>query len=451
MFFENFNYQNTGDSTENKYGRVILQGNECLTTIPAKAFEKDGGVTLLTENGRFVINADDLSTGTMVIGATGCGKTTFFKKMLDSLLAGISPKDIFIIFDSKGDYKKRYYDPNNPNHIIISVSDKDKAVARSWNIFGELLDGNNMFGTNTEIIAGEIAKAMFKGIESDSQPFFHLAAEDIFAKLLTSFVLDAYRTKDYSALNNEQLYNAMANASNQLEMIEKICKYDNYKYISTYVGNGTSNQALGVFAYLSSMLSQNFISTFRHKQPAGDFSMRRLVREKGGKVVFLEYDINYSEALSSVYSLFYDLAIKEALSGAEDGSNTYFICDELNLIPYVSRLEQLLNFGRSKGCKTMVGLQSVSQLKKNYEDDEADSILAGFLTAICFRSVDTATRKYIKERFGETFESYHYAGSNISREGYTVTDSEIINLQIGEIFVDMKNTPPFKTRLVDGG
>lgn len=184
--------------------------------------------------------------------------------------------------------------------------------------------------------------------------------------------------------------------------------------------------------------------------PSGDYSIRRLIREKGGKIIFLEYDVNYSETLSSVYSLFYDLAIKEALSEINDDANTFFICDEMNLIPFVSKFEELLNYGRAKSCKTLIGLQSVSQLKKNYGEYEAESILAGFLTAICFTSVDCATRQFIKERFGETFEVYNVGGSNITKEGFTVFDSDIKNLRVGEAFIDMKGVPPFKTRFVKG-
>ncbi len=433
----------------NRPKRIILQGNDYIEGIPSEAKNKEDGISIKTEHGRFIINADDFSTGTLVTGATGFGKTTLFFNVLDKLIPFMTSKDVMLIFDAKGDYKNRYYQPHNPNHIIISVSEKDKGVAKSWNAFGELINSKGKFGQDTELIAGEISKALFNGIESDTQPFFNLSAEDVFTKILATFVRDAARTGNLNKLNNEELYRFMSGMSNQ-EMLSMTGKYNDYKYLQNYVGDGKSNQALGVYAYLSTMMSRHFVSTFRNKQPSGDFSMRRLIRGKGGKVIFLEYDINYSETLSSIYSLFYDLAIKEALSNTEDNSNTYFICDEMNLIPYVTRFEELLNFGRSKGCKTLIGLQSVSQLKKNYGEDEADAILAGFLTAICFSSVDPATRKYIKERFGETFEVYNFGGNNLTREGYTVSDADIHNLKVGEAFIDMKGVPPFKTRFDEG-
>lgn len=436
--------QNSG-----KTKRIVLQGNDYVTGIPDEAKNKVAGISLNTEHGYFTLNSDDFSTGTLAVGATGCGKTTLFFNLLDRIIPFMTSKDVMLIFDSKGDYKNRYYQYNNPNHIVISLSEKDKDIAKSWSVFGELIDSNNRFGPDTELIAGEISKALFKEMESSTQPFFHLSSAQIFEKLLSTFVRDAARTGDLSKLKNEELYKFMSSMSNQ-DLLELTGKYNDYKFLQNYVGDGSSTQALGVYGFLSAMLSRNFVSSFRNKQKAGDFSIRRLIREKGGKVIFLEYDINYSETLSSIYSLFYDLAIKEALSGKDTNSNTYFICDEMNLIPYVTKFEELLNFGRSKGCKTLIGLQSISQLKKNYGEDEADAILAGFLTAICFNSVDPATRKYIKERFGETFEIYNFGGINITREGYTVSDVDIHNLKVGEAFIDMKGVPPFKTRFIKG-
>ena len=51
--------------------------------------------------------------------------------------------------------------------------------------------------------------------------------------------------------------------------------------------------------------------------------MRDLVRKKGGRFVFLEYDLQIGAMLSPVYSLLFDLAIKEALGRNKTSGNTY--------------------------------------------------------------------------------------------------------------------------------
>lgn len=435
--------ENTGLNRNVKPRRMILQGNEISQTIPDALVARSNGIRISCEGRDFYVTNQDLATGLLCIGSTGNGKTTFFFNLLDGILPYLGENDVAIIFDSKGDYRKRYYSPDNPNHIIISLNPEDFSCARNWNIFGELIDSSGMFGPDTEIIAEEISKALFKSMESESQPFFHIAAADIFSKILQSFVRDAKKTRDFSNLNNKTLVDYISSVNNQ-DLLKRLCQYSDFAYVQSYVGNGQSNQALGIYGYLMGMQNKNFVSTLRHKTPSGDFSIRRLIRNKSKKIIFLEYDVKYAEVLSGIYSLFFDLAIKEALSCGN--GNTYFVCDELNLLPYVLRFEPLLNFGRAGGCKTIAGLQSVSQLHKNYGEDEANSILAGFLTAVCFNCVDYPTRKYVKERFGETFEAYNFGASNITREGFTVSDSDIINLRIGEAFIDMKGIPPFCTR-----
>lgn len=435
--------QNVNTNGGSKPRRMILQGNEVSSSIPDAPAMRRNGIRIPCERGDFYLTNKDLETGLLCIGATGNGKTTFLFKLLDGIIPYLGENDVFIIFDTKGDYRKRYYSPDNPNHIIISLNPDDFSRAKHWNIFGELIDSNGMFGPETEIIAAEISKALFKSLESESQPFFHITASDLYCKILLTFVREAVETRNFSKLNNEYLSTYISSVNNQ-DLIARLCRHKDFSYIQSYVGNGQSNQALGIYGYLMSAQNKNMISTLRRKTPSGDFSIRRLIRNKGKKIIFLEYDVKYAEVLADIYSLFFDLAIKEALSCAN--GNTYFVCDELNLLPHVSRFEQLLNFGRARGCKTIAGLQSVSQLRKNYGEDEANSILSGFLASVCFNCVDYPTRKYVKERFGETFEAYNYGASNITRDGFTVTDSDIINLGVGEAFIDMKGVPPFSVR-----
>ena len=179
--------------------------------------------------------------------------------------------------------------------------------------------------------------------------------------------------------------------------------------------------------------------------PSGSFSVKQLVRNKGGKILFLVWDTSKRESLKDMYSMFLDFAIDQAIEGAS-GGNTFLIADELNIIPGCSHLEDAVNFGRSKGVKTVCGIQSVSQLYDGYGEHKANSILAGMLNIIAFHAVDAETRSYISQRFGKTFDVYHFGGQHFTREGYTVEDSDIINLDIGEAFVELCGNAPFKVK-----
>ena len=72
-------------------------------------------------------------------------------------------------------------------------------------------------------------------------------------------------------------------------------------------------------------------------QVHGFFSMREFIRSKGGKVLFIEYDLSIGSVLTPIYRLLFDLALKEALGrGSAQSGNVYLICDEFKLIPIYS-------------------------------------------------------------------------------------------------------------------
>ena len=90
------------------------------------------------------------------------------------------------------------------------------------------------------------------------------------------------------------------------------------------------------------------------------------MRKKGGKILFIEYDLTSGSVLTPIYRLLIDLALKEALGRSRGHGNVYIICDEFKLLPYLQHIEDAVNFGRSLGVKVVAGLQSISQLYELY-------------------------------------------------------------------------------------
>lgn len=445
MNFENLNMRNRNTNSGNESmtpnsGRTTLVGDVVLNA-PEERLHNSPLLTFNGTNGNFSLSAEQLSRGMMLIGSTGMGKTTIFQKAIDQLIPKMTTNDVMFIFDSKADFLERYYQ-NSSKCVVISVKSEHENICKSWNIFGELFDENGTLKF-ADIYAKEISKALFKNLESGTQPFFHIASADLFASILGCFCRNAEASGDFSKLNNKTLIDFIVSASVQ-DIYQLLNKYPQYRYIQSYLGNpgNMNNQALGILGYLYGMVSSIFVGPFRNSTPAGQFSMRRLMREKQGKIVFLEYDTSLGGTLAPIYSLLFDLAVKESLSLGR--GNTYIIADEANLLPYCTTFQDLVNFGRSRGCKTMIGLQSINQLYNNYGEEEAKAIMAGFVNAICLGAVDSDTRTFISERFGQTFEIVTFGGTNLQRNGYTVQESDIHQLQIGEAFVDLQGCKPFK-------
>lgn len=179
--------------------------------------------------------------------------------------------------------------------------------------------------------------------------------------------------------------------------------------------------------------------------------MRDLVRQKGGRVAFVEYDLSTGEVFRPIYQMLYDQALKEALGRSSQQGNVYLICDEFKLLGKLTHIDDGLNFGRSLGVKICAGLQSINQVYDLYGDARGKSILSGFSNLFCFRTGDAETAKFVRDHFGNQYSliSYWPKGSeriNVQREGNTVEQWDVLNLDRGSAIVDLwfpKPVPPF--------
>jgi len=177
--------------------------------------------------------------------------------------------------------------------------------------------------------------------------------------------------------------------------------------------------------------------------------MRQLVRAKGGKTIFIEYDLGIGNMLTPVYRLLFDMAIKEALSRWKMEGNVWLIADEFRLIPHLHHIENAVNFGRSLGVKLLVGIQNIDQMYDVYGQYAAKSISSGFSSTFSFRLNDRSSREYVCDQFGvnrkrEKIASVSDGKTAVNiRAAHVVEDWDIANLKVGEAIVGLSGQEPF--------
>ena len=432
--------------------RNVLYGVDIQnTSVPRSTLQNGAKVIFKNNQGKmFGMNDDLLSKHTLLIGGIGTGKTNVFYSMVQPLLQNMTQNDVMLIFDTKGDFYNTFYQPSNLNHWVIGTGEKYETVSRSWNIFDEMRDDSGNFSKNKELIAKEIGKQLFVGRESKSQPFFHQAAQDVVSKVLIHLMRQAEKNHTESQLNTCNFVGFLKSAD-KYTYHEMSQLNPDFKNIQSYFGNPEdrqSNQALGVFSTINEMVNDLFVDIFANKSWAGDFSMRRVVREKGKKVVFCEYDLNMGKILEPMYRLMFDLAFKEGVGGREDNrGNVYVIIDEFKLLPNLMHIDNALNFGRSLGLKLICGLQNINQLYEVYGMERGKNICSGFSNCFCFQNYDANTRQYMSEHFGNTYENLDFNSRSGQvphvREGHVVEDWDILHLQIGQAYVQLAGYDPF--------
>jgi type IV secretory pathway TraG/TraD family ATPase VirD4 len=425
---------------------TILYGNSVSKNLPPSEIDNTKVNLKGTFNGQkasFGINEDILSKHMLLVGGTGCGKTTLFYHFVNQIKKSMTSEDVMIIFDSKGDFYSKFYAKGDS---VIGNSPQYRDISASWNVFKEILaDGWD----DREIIINsqEIAKSLFQErLKNNSQPFFPNAARDLLAALLISTIRFG---KENSTIVQKYFYNSefklFLDELNYEEIQAALEKHVDLSGVLSYVA-GESGQSQGVLSELFSIVREIFIGVFAQE---GKFSMRNFVRAKGGKTLFIEYDLAIGSMLTPVYRLLFDLALKEALGRTKSQGNVYLICDEFKLLPHLQHIDDGVNFGRSLGVKVMAGIQSIEQLFETYGPSRGKNIAAGFSSIFAFRANDVSTRDYISGLFGKNIilEQYKLLNNTIveeKRQGSTVEDWDMNSLRVGEAIVGLPFSQPFK-------
>lgn len=421
----------------------IFEGNSLLRDMPQPAGQDAlCWLTGKAQNGRdfaYPLSLDLLSKHMLFIGGIGMGKTNAIFQMLDQLRGRVRPEDLIIVFDTKGDFYKRYY---RPGDVVIS-NDKNACGPSGpdyWNIFNELKAG---FSLEEEI--NEITRSLFSTrIENSNQPFFPNAAKDLFAAILYHFSAEGLPA------NNAFLRDFLDQADAPL-LRSILEKHQNLKAMVSYIADDRSPQTQGVISELQQTVREIFVGNFRQ---AGTLSIRNLVRSKGQKLIFIEYDLGIGNLLTPVYKLLIDLALKETLSRTQEAGNVWFIIDEFRLLPKLQHIDDGINFGRSLGAKFALGIQNIKQVFDAYGEARAYSLLSGLSTTLAFHVNDEATRDYIKGLHGKNRKKEVYMASVQSRgiveqirDANVVEDWDISRLKVGEAIIGNPSHQPFIMQL----
>ena len=388
-------------------------------------------------------NKELLTSHVLLLGGTGSGKTNTMLHLVSQLKNAMGPDDIMLVFDTKLDFDIF----QRTNDSVITYRDaKGKAY---WNIFGEIVaDGWDK--ANISANADEISELLFsKAIKDSGQPFFPMAARDTFSAILKAMCFLGANDKNYRIkhLKNSSLlqYTSIMDAEKLHSFLRN---FPELSGVLKYIGDGTSDQALGVFAELQQVVSKAFSGQFSNVD--GMFSVRQFVKQRGGRTLFIEYNPSNGISLQPIYSLITDMFLKEALNPLKNRKgHIYILLDEMKLLPQLMHLEDALNFGRSLGFSIIAGIQSMEQLYEVYGEIAGRNIASAFQTVICFRTNNEASRKYIKSLGGENMYVLQYAKSSGSSSeekgtGCVIEDWDIASLKRGEAIACLPFHPPSK-------
>lgn len=428
-------------------GKNVIQG----TAVSKNALPNPQSNPVLTLRGEFngkpasfTLGEDIISKHMMLVGGTGCGKSTLFYHIIDQLKRKMTDDDVMIIFDSKGDFHSKFFSSKD---CVIGNSPQYIQQSERWNIFKEIL-ADGWDERQAMMNATEICKVLFdeRTKNNTNNPFFPNAARDLLSAILVTTIRIGTGDKSFIKQNfyNDRLKGFLDSSSGP-SLCDYLDGFIDTRSVMSYI-EGDSAQSQGVLAEMFSVVRDVFMGVFCEK---GGFSMRNFVRQKGGRTLFIEYDLSIGSVLTPVYKLLFDLALKEALGRTKSQGNVYFICDEFKLLPNLQHIDDGVNFGRSLGVKVFAGLQSIEQLFEIYGESRGRNLAAGFSSILAFRANDVTTRKYISALHGDNMvlEQYQMLNNTMVEEkrvGHTVEDWDLSDLRVGEAIVGLPFAPPFR-------
>ena len=237
----------------------------------------------------------------MLLGGIGTGKTNAFFQMISQIKDKLTKDDVMLIFDTKGDFYKEFYQPGD-----VVISNDDTAVgpdgkADYWNIFNEVASGEHQYAS-----VMEISKSLFKeACEKTSQVFFPNAARDIFMSTMLHFLRYSEAADDKKYLNNSVLVDFIKSKTSA-DFRDMLNSYPDMRAMTSYISSDESPQTQGVLSELQQIIRDIFVGNFAKN---GTLALRNLVQEKGGRKIFIEYDLSYGELLTPIYSLMFDRVI----------------------------------------------------------------------------------------------------------------------------------------------
>lgn len=402
----------------------------------------DFGLSFMGKECSIPITGSVLSKHLLYTGTIGTGKTTAIFQLLRQLTEKMTDEDVMVIFDTKGDYKREFFRPGKD--VIIS---NDSSATDFWNVFREvLINGEDKSEENLLEIVNQLFE---EKIQRSNAPFFPQAAKDVLFGIM-SYIIYKNEPED---LDNAELYAYLRDA-NINDVVDALMSVGDLRGIIDYIYNGGegSEQTQGVYSELRNVANELFIGNFRRN---GNFSVRDFIRKKGGRILFIEYDLSIGKVLTPIYKVMIDLAIKEALSRDKSEGNVFFVIDEFKLLPNLYHIDDGVNFGRSLGVRFVVAMQNIQQIIDGYGKEKAYSILSAFGTSIAFRVTDKATKEFVQDLYGTNRKRFVYMGASYSdgnKEQVTyskvIEDWDLLGLETGQAIISVSeyDAAPMKFR-----
>lgn len=323
--------------------------------------------------------------GLLTPGATGSGKTTLILSVLD---VAAQRRDSAIILAQNGALMAHYMASNNV--LLLNPFD---ARTRNWSLLAEM---------RAIYDAPRLSKSAIPDAKGAEAQQWTMYAQQMLSAVLERLFVQRRAT------NADLLRYLRPEGQSELRALLA------GKTVSAVFMPGNERLAANVQGVLGMHLSAH--EYLDPNAGAGSFSITNWVQNGMQGWLWITYLDNQLDALRPLIGTWLDIAssaitslpaVKRKLPAWQfwrdrvEPRRIWNIVDEAKSVGKIQSLEDSITKGRKAGLRTVIGIQSISQLRELYGDDRATTILGSLKSAAIFNTEDPDTGEYLSKRIGD--------------------------------------------------
>lgn len=365
-------------------GRPLVKGTQALRRLAAetKTECKDSqpGIRVHPE---IQISTDRETKHFLVMGASGSGKTQIIWQMLKE---AIRRGDRVLVFDSKGEFTEELN-----GFRFIAPWDKR---SRAWHIADDCL---------TMPDAREFAMRLIP--DNDKDPLWPNASRQVLVALIVHLQTTQPGEWTFADLHKLLL--------EPISAIRQIASVHNPDAVHSLEEGSRTTQSI-MINLMAFMAPVSDLAKAWGKPSQKRFSMRQWILDDNPqcKTVVMQGSQRYQQlARSCCNSLLSVLASVIASPELTQDPNRriWLFLDEFTQLGRVRDIGPLIEMGRSKGLRIVIGVQDVAQLYAAYGKHETDAWTSSMATSLYTRLEGGSTTEWVSHRIGdkENIEANH--------------------------------------------
>ncbi len=442
---------NIGEKDEKGYARWSkekeIKNASKVVKVPISSPDSTAAGTVLINNGKDMW-VDNGENHTLVIGATGSGKTT---SVVDPLVYSLAKaKESMIITDPKGEiYKNHSNLLRARGYNIIVLNFREPQKGNCWN---PLTLPYQLYKLGNTDKATELVDDVALNIIQDKKaqdPFWEKSASDYFAGVTLGLFEDAKEEE----INLNSISYVTTVGEEKCPPSNYIKEYFNlkgesstpYVFASNTINSPTETkggilsvfrQKIRLFAsreQLSEMLSRS------------DFNMRDIGKKPTAVFMVIHDEKTTYHALATIFiKQCYETLIDVAQeSGGELPVRTNFILDEFANMPPLKDVTTMVTAARSRAIRFTFIIQNFAQLNDVYGKEDAETIRSNCGNLIYLLTTELAALEEISKLCGEKKSK----DKDKTASTPLVTVSDLQKMKMNEAIIMRSRLNPFKTKL----